>query len=243
MRRGGFSLVELVVALAVCGVVTASLLGVLAGVQRLARSQGVRLERAEALRIAESVLANELRFLEPRADIYDWAADSVALRAYRGGGVVCGVVNGSILVRYRGVRAPEPAKDSLLVIDAPGRERAVPLASSSRVEGGCALRDGEALYRLHADEATAVGAFVLVFESGSYHLSGSALRYRRGLSGRQPLTPELLDDGASAFTLRPDGSAFEGVLVLEPMAGVGPGAARVRVALLNGASAEEDRRP
>jgi hypothetical protein len=32
---------------------------------------------------------------------------------------------------------------------------------------------------------------VRLFERGSYHLSGSALRYRRGGSGRQPLTPEI----------------------------------------------------
>jgi hypothetical protein len=30
-----------------------------------------------------------------------------------------------------------------------------------------------------------------LFEKGSYHLALAALRYRRGASGRQPLTPEV----------------------------------------------------
>lgn len=240
MTRGGFTLVELVVALALGGIVTASLLGVLSGTRRLAQVHAIRVEWAEALRTAESVLVGELRFLDPRADIYEVGADSLALRAFRGSGVVCRVVNGSILVRYQGVRAPEPAKDSLLVVDAPGRERALPLEASDRMEGGCALRDGESLYRLHAGEIVAVGALVLVFESASYHLAASALRYRRGLSGRQPLTAEIVDDGASTFTLYPDEPAFEATLVLEPMGGSGSGnTARIRVGLLNGTPAEE----
>lgn len=34
-----------------------------------------------------------------------------------------------------------------------------------------------------------------VFERGSYHLVGGALRYRRGEGGRQPLTPERIMEG------------------------------------------------
>jgi hypothetical protein len=36
-----------------------------------------------------------------------------------------------------------------------------------------------------------------LFERGSYHLTGSALRYRRGGSGRQPLTPEIWSSSTS----------------------------------------------
>ncbi|HIF20809.1 MAG TPA: hypothetical protein EYQ27_02630 [Gemmatimonadetes bacterium] len=38
-----------------------------------------------------------------------------------------------------------------------------------------------------------------LFERGSYHISGKALRYRRGGAGRQPLTPEVLDTPPSGF--------------------------------------------
>jgi hypothetical protein len=34
-----------------------------------------------------------------------------------------------------------------------------------------------------------------IFEGGSYHFSGGALRYRRGAGGRQPLTPERVREG------------------------------------------------
>ena len=40
---------------------------------------------------------------------------------------------------------------------------------------------------------------VRYFEHGSYHLSGSAFRYRRGGAGRQPLTPETLLTPESRF--------------------------------------------
>ena len=37
---------------------------------------------------------------------------------------------------------------------------------------------------------------ILVFETGTYHLSRGALRYRRGRGGRQPVTEEVLESGS-----------------------------------------------
>jgi hypothetical protein len=45
---------------------------------------------------------------------------------------------------------------------------------------------------------------MLIFESGSYHLSSRALRYRIGAAGRQPLTAEALHLPGSRFTALDD---------------------------------------
>jgi hypothetical protein len=52
-----------------------------------------------------------------------------------------------------------------------------------------------------------------VFERGSYHLNGSAVRYRRGQGGRQPLTADALNSTQSSFVAGPGGSLR---LVLKP---------------------------
>ena len=47
------------------------------------------------------------------------------------------------------------------------------------------------------------GALVArIFERGSYHVSGGALRYRRGMGGRQPLTLDVFDDDRSTVEAR-----------------------------------------
>ena len=39
-------------------------------------------------------------------------------------------------------------------------------------------------------------------------LAGGALRYRRGLGGRQPLTPDVFDDDRSTMEARVNGVVF-----------------------------------
>ncbi len=48
-----------------------------------------------------------------------------------------------------------------------------------------------------------------LFERGSYHVSGAALRYRRGRGGRQPLTPEVFDTPPSGFVKEGGSLALE----------------------------------
>lgn len=52
-----------------------------------------------------------------------------------------------------------------------------------------------------SDSVPAGLILVRYFERGSYHLSGDALRYRRGRAGRQPLTPETLRIPESRFVM------------------------------------------
>ncbi|MBI4546037.1 MAG: prepilin-type N-terminal cleavage/methylation domain-containing protein [Gemmatimonadetes bacterium] len=248
--RAGFSLLELVVSLALGGLVAAALGSLVVTEERLARVHSRRVEWAEAVRAAAAVLAAELRFADAAADLSIVASDSIRLRAFRGTAIACAGVAAGALVRYRGMRAPNAAKDSVLPVESNGPGGAAPLAGSRRVASGCRARAGEDLYTWSLGGIVlSPGTMLLLYESGSYHLSGAALRYRRGGGGRQPLTPETLDDTASSFRLllgTPGTTpglpaALEVRLAAAPEvaapSGVAPPArARLRLALLNPAS-------
>ena len=92
------------------------------------------------------------------------------------------------------------------MLDAEGRWRAVDLVSVA-AEPSCA---GEAPFdagvgsvgeRWRLGAAPADPVLLRLFETGSYHLSGGALRYRRGSGGRQPLTAAVLEGGGIVDTL------------------------------------------
>ena len=244
----GFSLVELLLTVTLTGLVAGALFGLLRGQERLARTQADGVAAAEALRLAAFVLAGELRLLQPDEDIALIASESAAVRVLRGLALVCGANGAGILVRYRGVRTPEPAKDSVLLLRADSAARPLPLVSASPAPAACAAEPGEhvELWTLGAGAFPPAGSAALLFENGTYALTGGALRYRRGEGGRQPLTVEWLDDGASGFqALNPAGDptadpARAAAVVVRATAEV-PGSerrysARLFLALLNGAA-------
>jgi len=210
-NRPGVTLAELLVVLTLTGVLGTITMTTIIGAQRHVRQHIDRVAGAEARRVTASVLAAELRYLDPTTDIYGRAVDSVALRAYRGVAIVCVGDLGTVLVRYRGLRAPEPAKDSVVMVGgwaevAGGQGGGAvhaglvsPIVASGEVRSGCDIRAGESLYRWTLNDVTPPGTLLLVFERGSYHLQDGALRYRRGDAGRQPLTAELLDDRVAAL--------------------------------------------
>lgn len=209
--RPGVSLVELAVAIVVFGLLAAALAGVVRSATSAARTHAARTLDAEAVRVPTTVLRRELRTLDPRADVAAVARDTLTVRAVRGGGVVCGREPDALTVRYRGVRAPDPDKDSVLLVDAlSGVEIAAALAGTVTDPDGCAPYDGETVYRWTTTATAPPGTVVLLFESGSYHLVDRAFRYRRGLGGRQPLTTERIDVDGSGFAWSPDGTAPTG---------------------------------
>jgi type II secretory pathway component PulJ len=219
LERGqhpGLSLLELTVAIAIGGVLCTILTAAFASTQRFTRLQQQRVAVAEARRVTATILMAELRHLLPSADLGALERDSVALRAFRGAALVCEVAGEVALVRYRGLRAPEPAKDSVLLVGSATDEPAHALLASHTTASGCLLIDGELLYRWNIDPGPEPGTLLLLFESGSYHLSGGALRYRRGASGRQPLTAELFDDHeVGLYWIAPDAEAHAGAGVVE----------------------------
>ncbi len=196
--EAGHTLAELLVALSLTAIVAAAAFGWLASELRWADALTRRAASADAFRLAELLLPQELRFLRPDRDVAAIATDSLAIRVLRGTGVVCQGGGASIVIRLRASRGPDAAKDSLLWLDA-GDEVPLPVLDAASDPTGCPAGEGEAVFRLQTSPAPPTGAAVLLFERGAYHLQGSALRYRRGASGRQPLTGPVFDDSRSSF--------------------------------------------
>lgn len=191
--------------------------------QRLDRFEERASRRQDALlsaRIARTVLRGELARGQAGRD---WAvgADSLALRAFRGTGVVCGppTLAGGLIVAYSGDRRPDPVKDSVELTRPSGAISVGRLSAVAPSSAPCPLATtGESVQEWTLDPPASGPALIgRVFESGSYHLVGSALRYRIGGGGRQPLTPEVWSDAATGLTVR--GSAV--VLELAPRPGYG----------------------
>jgi hypothetical protein len=196
--RRGFSVTELLVALVLTTLLVAVLIGVLVAQTRLGSVIAQRSSGNDAVRSASFILSGEVRRTTPY-DLRALTSDSLALRAFRGAGIICAVNATEIRVRYRGDRLPNADKDSALIIhgDSVGVLRVV---ESRTVTGTCTPAAGETLVamRFGAINLPPDGV-VLIFESGSYYLSTRALRYRIGAEGRQPLTAELFKDATTQF--------------------------------------------
>lgn len=193
-------------ALTLGGALLASALGLLAVRRRGAEALLHHADALVTLRTARTVLGEELRRgMEGR----DWAAlagDSVHLRAYRGWATVCSSGSpGQVLARYGGSRQPDPRKDSLLVLGPEGRWRAVTLVARAPSTLRCPQAPELPTERWAVAPPIATPAVVRVFETVSYHLSGGAVRIRRGRGGRQPLTPDALADASTGLRPGPAG--------------------------------------
>jgi hypothetical protein len=203
--RAGLSLVETVVALLV------GLLVLQLGLMTLARFRRAQVDFAErsdalvALRVGRHVLRTELRHGLPGRD---WAVhpDSLPLRAFRGVGKVCANDSAAarLLVVYRGTRAPDPAKDSVLLLAADHSTSVRALIGTGAAFAPCGGPGGGSAERWTLDRAAPAATVVArIFERGAYHIGSSALRYHRGGSGQQPLTPEVFTS-ASAWAASAD---------------------------------------
>lgn len=146
-----------------------------------------------ARRVAATVMGRDLRRGVAGRDWPDPAGDSLPLRAFRGWGLSCVSVAGrpgTVVVAYRGERRPNPVKDSVLVLTERGWRPANLVSRARAREPACP--DGlNSDVEVWAVDPPISGPLLRVFERGSYHVAGGALRYRRGRGGRQPLTPEV----------------------------------------------------
>lgn len=210
----GVSLVEALVGLLLTALLVQTAWSIAASARRTARRVMERSEALETERVGWHVLSREVGAgLHGR----DWSLEGprvLPLRAFRGLAEVCPELadaDGAV-VRYRGMRLPEPAKDSLLVLSASGEWHAVELVGRTADGPGCPAwpvegGEGWRVERWRWEPSVRGALLARVYERGSYHLEDRAVRYRTGDGGRQPLTAERLDGTGSAFTV--DAGALE----------------------------------
>src|SRR3989441_2935151 len=131
LARRGFTMVELLVALVLLGLVSAALYRVLVNNQRLYMAQTQRIDLSQNIRAAGSILPAEFRELDAsEGDITAMSATSISIRAMRWLGFACnvpglgGALNGvSLIVRggapgqplFFGARGIDNSKDSVLM--------------------------------------------------------------------------------------------------------------------------------
>ncbi len=133
MSRGrrGFTMIELLVALVLLGLVSAALYRVLVNNQRLYMAQTQRIDLSQNIRAASTILPAEFRELDAsEGDITAMSATSISMRAMRWLGFACnvpglgGALNGvSLIVRggapgeplFFGARGIDNSRDSVLI--------------------------------------------------------------------------------------------------------------------------------
>jgi prepilin-type N-terminal cleavage/methylation domain-containing protein len=133
MSRGrrGFTMIELLVALVLLGLVSAALYRVLVNNQRLYMAQTQRIDLSQNIRAASTILPAEFRELDAsEGDITAMSATSISMRAMRWLGFACntpglgGALNGvSVIVRggapgqplFFGARGIDNNRDSVLI--------------------------------------------------------------------------------------------------------------------------------
>ena len=116
MSRGrrGFTMIEVLVALVLLGIVSAALYRVLANNQRLYMAQTQRIDLSQNIRAASTILPAEFRELDAsEGDITAMSATSISIRAMRWVGFACntpllGGALGSVSVIVRGGTPGEP---------------------------------------------------------------------------------------------------------------------------------------
>lgn len=201
-KESGATVLETVAALTLGLFVVHLGLATLAQARAAQSRMSHRADALVSLRVVRHVLRREVRYADPARD---WTVtdDSLSVRAFRGTALVCPLrrAPNELVVAYRGDRAPDPDKDSLVVLSSDGSSEVFRLVGVGAPWGVCGEPDpGETPLAWVLDrEAPAAAVLARLFERGSYHVTGSALRYRRGTSGRQPLTPEIWIDAESGW--------------------------------------------
>lgn len=204
----GFSLAEALVALLLGALIVQVALGFIVRQAEVQRSLAHRAEELASVRVTRTLLGAEVRWGDGLEAGWEISTDSVRLRAYRGLAWICPEhpASDEVVAVVRGVRAPDPEKDSLWIYAEDGSVHV--LALRSRTPSGVDACAGTApmpteRWRLSGDVPK--GALLArFFERGSYHLQAASLRYRRGMAGRQPLTPAVLRTPPSGFSARPE---------------------------------------
>jgi hypothetical protein len=195
-RMHGASVLEALLTILLLSVLVPGAWSVVARHHTGALSAAHRAEALETVRTAAWLLREELAGGDPEEAWWP-GEDTIALRAFRALGMVRegSVMGQELLACVRGVRMPNPEKDSVLLLGADGHWRGHELERRVRSGGECTELEGGWEERWTVVPEPAQPILGRIFERGSYHLADGALRYRRGAGGRQPLTPERVREG------------------------------------------------
>ncbi|MDT8367889.1 MAG: prepilin-type N-terminal cleavage/methylation domain-containing protein [Longimicrobiales bacterium] len=184
--RHGFTLPEALTALLLLGLLLGLLARASARLRGTLERVAVTAERVESARVARHLVEH---IVAGGGAIADGAsADEIRVELSVGWAAPCDSVWG-----WRGIRQPDPVRDSALVID--DASRVVRVAVDAVTPRPCASGVGLAL-RFAPEVDGAV--FVRVFEVGAVRVD-DAVRYGRWGSARQPLTAAVLEAGASGL--------------------------------------------
>ena len=123
-QRRGFTLVEVLIALVIMGLVTGALYRLLNTNQRLSLAQTEQVSLQSTVRTGSLIVPNELRELNNWAgsldatqiDVIAANPDGITYRAMRGLGFVCQVAANQLRIlgsSWNGARAPDASRDSL----------------------------------------------------------------------------------------------------------------------------------
>jgi hypothetical protein len=195
--RPGAALLEALVAALLATIVVATAALLLQAQSRIARNMSERSERNDAARSAAAILRSELQLIA-ETDLGSVTRDSIGTRIFRGLATICAYDAQQTYARYRGLRLPDPAKDSALEV---GIETVIKIDNTGAAASACVPEAGEEIISLTWSGVPRVGAMWLVFETGAYHFNANALRYRRPGETRQPITNTVFDDSRSGFHL------------------------------------------
>ena len=90
MKRAGFTIVELIVAMVIFGLVMAAAMQVIVKQQRFYRGAGELLELRAGLRQGVVMLTSDLRAIYPaEGDVYEWTRSKIGFRSITGSSIIC----------------------------------------------------------------------------------------------------------------------------------------------------------
>ncbi len=120
-RRSGFTLIELMIAIVLTGIVLGSVYQTLGNNQRFYRSTSQILDVQQGIRAVAQLLPSELREVDAVAgDILAMGPDSITIKALRNTYFLCGITLNGTKVTVRndmvyGYRAVDPTRDRVLL--------------------------------------------------------------------------------------------------------------------------------
>ncbi|HUG27218.1 MAG TPA: prepilin-type N-terminal cleavage/methylation domain-containing protein, partial [Gemmatimonadales bacterium] len=121
LRRRGFTLVELLIAIVIFGIVSTAIYGLLVRTQRLSRTQAERSIMQSNVRTGIALVTSELRELNANvllADIYAMSPAAIEYKGMRGLGFVCDIAADYVRVPravWVGFRDPIATRDRLML--------------------------------------------------------------------------------------------------------------------------------